>query len=87
MCVVATSHPPRNGGLPVVLDRSYEARFPVNAAGGYATPRLRDSYSIRDPRCAVSPLAHKPEAVSFVECVSRRQISYSAMPQQYGRPR
>ena len=33
VCVVATSHPPGTGALPVVLDCSYEARFPVNAAG------------------------------------------------------
>jgi len=33
MCVVATTHPPGTGGRPVVLDCSYAARFPVNAAG------------------------------------------------------
>jgi len=33
VCVVATSHPPGTGGRPVVLDCSYAARFPVNAAG------------------------------------------------------
>jgi len=33
MCVVATATRPERGALPVGLDRSYEVRFPVNAAG------------------------------------------------------